>query len=137
MMRGPKHIIELDGIPRDRWRLRHDAAHLWRGRLWHLESVGCVLCINQGDREDQTLSSDIDGDEEIVCLTHGRLVEIPYVMEKHYTLTIGETVRRGSERVSDTFLFPASMSREEVTQVVERLLDEAEQEECDDVGASS
>ena len=45
-------------------------------------------------------------------------------------------VRRGSERVSDALLFPASMSREDVTQIVERFLAEAEREERDDAGAS-
>lgn len=129
-MSGPRKIIELDGKDRSHWRLEEGALHLWEGKLWRKEVVGCVKCVEKEGNDFVTFSrADDDGDEHFHCMHHGELEEVPYEMVKKYTITIGGVVREGEESVKDSMLFPASMTQEEKTQLVERLLEEAEQDE--------
>ena len=129
MKPGPRRIIELDGLPRERWSLREDAVHLWRGRLWALERVGRLLCVDSDDVDHATLSSAVADAVEWVCLAHGRLIPTPYIMEKRYVVTIGGHVRTGYEEVSDFLLLPASMPAKKRSAIIEQLLDEMEHEE--------
>lgn len=131
-MSGPRKIIELDGKPRESWRLDEKALHLWEGKLWRKEVVGCVKCVEKEGNDFVTFSrTDDDGNEHFHCMHHGPLDEVPYEMVKKYTITIGGVVREGEESVKDSMLFPSSMTEEEKTQLIESLLEEAEQSEKD------
>jgi hypothetical protein len=78
-MDGPKKIIELDGVDRQFWRIEEGALHLWQGKLWSKEPVGCVKCFDKEGSEYATLCrKDDDGKEHIHCMQHGELEVIPY-----------------------------------------------------------
>lgn len=129
-MSGPTKIIELDGKERSKWRIEEGAMHLWEGKLWRKDVVGCVLCVEQEGNDYITFSrTDDDGVEHCHCVEHGPLDEVPYSMVKQYTVTIGGVVREGEEVVKDSMLFPASMSTEEKDELINKLLDEADREE--------
>jgi len=133
-MSGPTKIIELDGTERSKWRFEDKALHLWEGKLWRKEAVGCVKCVEKEGVDYTTLSraEGAEGDkpeEHFHCMHHGPLDEVPYEMVKKYTVTIGGVVREGDVSVKDTMLFPASMNAEERTTLIEKLLEEAEDEE--------
>ena len=129
-MSGPSKIIELDGKPRAKWRIEEGAMHLWEGKLWRKDVVGCVLCVEQEGNDYITFSrTDDEGAEHCHCVEHGPLDEVPYSMVKQYTVTIGGVVREGEEVVKDSMLFPSSMSAEEKDELINKLLDEADREE--------
>jgi hypothetical protein len=129
-MSGPTKIIELDGKPRSKWRIEEGAMHLWEGKLWRKDVVGCVLCVEQEGNDYITFArTDDDGAEHCHCVEHGPLDEVKYSMVKQYTVTIGGVVREGEEVVNDSMLFPASMSTEEKDELINKLLDEADREE--------
>lgn len=138
-MSGPTKIIELDGEDRSKWRIEEGALHLWEGRLWRKEAVGCVLCVEEEGIDHTTfsraeVSEGADGEEgeeteHFHCLHHGSLKEVPYEMVKKYTVNIGGVIREGEESVKDSMLFPSSMSDEEQAALIGKLLDEAESEE--------
>jgi hypothetical protein len=135
---GPTKIIELDGKERSKWRVEEGALHLWEGKLWSKEAVGCVLCVEEEGVDHMTFSrseiedgaaEDAECSEHFHCMHHGPLAEIPYEMVKKYTITIGGVVREGEESVRDSMLFPASMDKDERTALIEKLLDEADSDE--------
>lgn len=129
-MSGPSKIIELDGKPRSKWRIEEGAMHLWEGKLWRKDVVGCVLCVEHEGNDYITFArTDDDGAEHCHCVEHGPLEEVKYEMVKTYVVTIGGVVREGEERVEDSMLFPASMSTEEKDELINNLLDEADREE--------
>lgn len=131
-MSGPTKIIELDDVPVSKWKLDPNAVHLWKGKLWKKENVGCVLCVEKEGNEHITLSYAEDaGKEHFHCMEHGELVEVPYSMRKVYTITIGSVTREGEETLDDTMLFPAEMTLTERDALINRLLDEAQKEEAD------
>ena len=141
---GPTKIIELDGKPRSQWRVEEDALHLWEGKLWRREAVGCVLCVEEEGIDHTTfsrteVSAGDDGEEtkceHFHCMKHGALDEVKYEMVKKYTVTIGGVVRDGEVSVEDSMLFPTSMSQDERVELINKLLDEADEEEKD-AGAS-
>jgi len=104
--------------------------HLWEGKLWRKDVVGCVLCVEKEGPDHTTFArTDDDGVEHCACVEHGPLDEVNYEMVKKYTVTIGGVVREGEEVVKDSMLFPASMSTEEKDELINRLLDEADREE--------
>lgn len=129
-MKGPTKIIELDGVPSKNWKIDPNAVHLWKGRLWRKEPVGCVLCVEKEGNDHITLcNADDEGAEHFHCMEHGELVEVPYSMKKVYTIQIGDVVREGEESVADTMLFPAEMELADRNELIGKLLDEADQEE--------
>lgn len=126
----PMKIIELDGIPRRRWRIEPNAVYLWKGRLWRKEPVGCVLCCDEDDNDHLTFASaESRWPSTFVCMQHGELYEVAFEVEKRYTITLGDSYREGEERVNDTMLFPAEMTLSQRTELIERLLDEAQEHE--------
>lgn len=125
----PSKIVELDGVPRARWRIEADVVYLWNQRLWRKEPVGCVLCFEHDDDVHPTLST-LD-DSMCVCLEHGALTQIAYSMKKVYTITLGGISREGEETLNDTMLFPAEMTLAEQNALIERLLDEAQVAEAE------
>jgi len=128
----PMKIVELDGTPRSRWRIDLDAVYLWKGRLWRKEKVGCVLCCEIDDNDHLTFATaEQRFATAFVCMQHGELCEVPYEMKKVYTVTIGSVVREGEERLNDTMLFPTEMTLASRNALIERLLDEAQQEEVE------
>jgi len=129
-MSGPAKIIELDGIPSTRWKLDTNAVHLWNGKLWRKEKIGCVICVEKDGPENATLchASD-DGVETFHCMNHGSLIAVPYSMKKVYTITIGDVTREGEEEVVDTMLFPEEMTLVSRNELIDRMLDEAQAEE--------
>lgn len=129
-MTGPTKIIELDGIPSKNWKLDVNAVHLWNGKLWRKEKVGCVLCVESTGSEYATLChTDKNGVETFHCMNHGALIAVPYSMKKVYTIRIGDVVREGEEEVVDTMLFPEEMTLTARNELIERLLDEAQSDE--------
>jgi hypothetical protein len=135
---GPTKIIELDGKERSSWRIEENALHLWEGKLWRKEAVGCVLCVEEEGVDHMTFSrSEIEKEdsdepkcsEHFHCMHHGPLEEVPYEMVKKYTITIGGVVREGEESVRDSMLFPASLDSKERTVLIEKLLDESDSDE--------
>jgi hypothetical protein len=128
-MKGPTKIIELDGVPSSKWKVDANALHLWKGKLWRKEPVGCVLCV---EKNGITFSRDEDdGQTSFHCMEHGELVSIPYSVRKVYTIRIGDVVREGEESVDDAMLFPAEMTLPARNELIEKMLDEAQQEEKD------
>lgn len=131
-MSGPTKIVELDGVPVSKWKLDPNAVHLWKGKLWRKEKVGCVLCVEKEGNEHATLChTDDDGNESFHCMEHGELIAVPYSMKKTYTIRIGDVVREGEETLDDSMLFPSGMNPEERNTLIGKLLDEAQQEETD------
>jgi hypothetical protein len=131
-MTGPTKIIELDGKERSKWRIEDDALHLWNGKLWRKEAVGCVKCVEKEGVDFMTFSrpeGEKDEDEHFHCMEHGPLEEVKYSMVKKYTVTIGGVVREGEQSIKDSMLFPADMSSDDRTLLIEKLLDEADKEE--------
>lgn len=129
-MTGPTKIIELDGIPSKNWKLDANAVHLWKGKLWRKEKVGCVLCVEKEGPEHATLChSDPGGVESFECMEHGGLIAVNYSMKKVYTITIGSVVREGEETLEDVMLFPEEMTLTARNELINRLLDEAQNEE--------
>lgn len=136
---GPRKIIELDGKPEQSWHLDSTAVHLWKGKLWKWEPIGCILCIEQEGIPHETLSTEVDedGETQYCCMTHGALQKIPYTMEKKFRVTLGGITRDGFETVTDAMLFPQSMDEEEKNSLICRLLDEIEEEEHEDAEDAS
>jgi hypothetical protein len=130
-IRRPAKLIELDGVPLHKWRIEPDAVYLWKGRLWRKEPVGCVLCVEQEGNGYLTFASAERWPSAYFCMQHGELCEVGYEMKKRYEITIGNVVREGEERVNDTMLFPTEMTLGERTTLIERLLDEAQEEEAE------
>ncbi len=130
--RRPRKLIELEGVPIHDWRIEADAVYLWKGRLWSKEPVGCVLCVEHDDNDHLTFAT-AEGPwpSAFVCMQHGELHEVAYELKKHYEITIGGVYREGEERVCDTMLFPTEMTYAAQVELIERLLDEAQQEEAD------
>jgi hypothetical protein len=129
-MTGPTKIIELDGIPSKNWKLSPTAVHLWKGKLWRKEKVGCVLCVEKEGPEFATLChTDKDGVESFHCMEHNELIAVPYSMKKVYTIRIGDVVREGEEELEDTMLFPEEMTLASRNELINRLLDEAQSDE--------
>jgi hypothetical protein len=129
-MTGPTKIIELDGIPSKNWKLDSNAVHLWEGKLWRKEKVGCVLCVEKEGPEHSTLChANAEGVESFHCMEHGELSAIPYNMKKVYTITIGDVVREGEEELEDVMLFPRGMDLTARNELINRLLDEAHNSE--------
>lgn len=123
----PLRLIDLDNIPLSEWPISVDAAYSYRGGLWLRENTGCVCCCELEGPEHVTLCriDDENGAEHFLCMTHGELVEVPFTMNKVYTIKIGDVLREGEESLDDTMLFPAEMTLGERNALVERLLDEA------------
>lgn len=129
-MKGPTKIIELDGVPSSKWKIEPNALHLWKGKLWRKEPVGCVLCVEKEGNDHITFSRDEDdGTTTFHCMEHGELVEVPYTMRKTYVIRIGDVVREGEESLEDTMLFPSEMTLTTRNALIEKMLDEAQQEE--------
>lgn len=40
---GPQPVVDLDAVPRSRWRLDTGRVYAWNRRLWRVEQIGCVL----------------------------------------------------------------------------------------------
>ncbi len=110
--------------------LDRSRAYEFRGRLWTVEQpVGCVLCVEK-PQPSTLVTTDMEGNESFHCvLGHGQLIEIPYSMTKNFVVVIGDVTREGEESVADSMLFPASLSETERTELIEQLLDEADEEE--------
>jgi hypothetical protein len=125
----PTPVIDLDGIPRARWRIEPGARYLWNGRMWIQEQVGCVLCVE--DDAALTFSTVDDRSPVVVCTEHGELCEVPYEMRKVYTIRVGDIVREGEESIVDTMLFPTEMTLSQRNALIERLLDEAQADEAE------
>lgn len=125
----PLRLVELDAMPRANWQIDADARYLWNGRVWQVEPVGCVLCVE--NPEVATLSTTDNVGEAFVCMEHGALCEVPYKLRKVYTIRIGDVVREGEESVEDTMLFPTDMALPQRTALIEKLLDEAANEEAE------
>lgn len=130
---GPRKIIELDGKPQQSWHLDSTAVHLWKGKLWAWEQIGCILCIEEEGIPHETLSSAEGEEKEYCCMEHGPLQRVEYSMEKKFKVTLGGVTRDGFEEITDMMLFPQSMSAEEKTALINRLLDEIDEEERKDV----
>lgn len=120
----PRDIIDLDALPEWAWSPRPDAAHLYQGRLWLLPEAGCVECA--GEETARTLRG-LDDADQFVCLTHGPLTPVPFVLERRYTVTLGGVTRSGMAEEHDFLLFPASMTAAERNRLIARILDETEE----------
>lgn len=131
-MSGPTKIVELDGVPVSKWKIDPNAVHLWKGKLWRKEKVGCVLCCDKEGNEFITLChADHDDKEFFHCMEHGELTAVPYSMRKTYVISIGDITREGEETLDDVMLFPSEMELSERNALIERLMDEAQKEEVD------
>lgn len=137
-MSGPTKIVELDGVPVGKWKIDPNAVHLWKGKLWRKEKVGCVLCCDKEGNEHITLTHTAeDGKEHCHCMEHGELMSVPYSMKKVYTINIGGIERVGEETLDDTMLFPAEMTEGQRTDLINSLLDEAQKDEAESGPAPS
>lgn len=129
-MKGPRRIVDLDHVPRDQWHLDDRSMFMWRGKLWSKEPIGCVLCVEKEGSEFGTLCTiDEHGVERFHCAIHGELVAVEYVMRKIYYLKIGTVIREGEEGNSDVMLFPAETTLAARNELIEKLLDEAQDAE--------
>ena len=131
-MKGPTKIIDLDGIPSKDWKLESKAVHLYKGKLWTKEAVGCCLCVAKEGPEFVTLcTTDEDGVDHLHCMEHGELVPVKYSMKKVYTITIGDITRDGEETLDDVMLFPAEMTLAARNEVINGFLDQGQKEEVE------
>lgn len=97
------------------------------GKAWLWEPVGCVICI--GEQMPSLSFYDLNDKHRLICLRCGDLIEVPYLMVKHYTVTIGDVEREGTEEIADTMMFPMSMDDKSQSDLIKQLLDEADAEE--------
>ena len=121
---GPRKIVELDE-DLDSTKVEPGAHHLWKGKLWNVEAIGCVLCV---DSENAVTFSDVEDDDKCHCSVHGPLLEVPYIMVKQWTITIGDVEDKGEDRVEDSMLFPVSMPTDERDALVRKYLEDAKKE---------
>lgn len=136
MTTRPLLMVDVDHLPRERWPLDGSVAIVLRGRMFTIEPVGCVLCVELEGNDHVTLCHvDAHGAEYFLCLTHGELSPVEYVLEKTYLVRISSITRTGEQTVDDTMLFPVEMKLAERNALIERLLDEAAAAE-DEVGAA-
>lgn len=103
--------------------------YAWNRRLWRVEQVGCVLCVEHDDDAHRTLTTVDAWSQRFVCLVHGELCEVPYSMRKVFTVRVGDVTREGEETLDDSMLFPADMTLAARHALIEKLLDEAVEEE--------
>lgn len=117
----PKKVIDLDNTPESKWQVEVDAEHIYQSKLWSCVPVGCVLCAD-ADRKDahgQTLHAD----GKYICLTHGDLVEVPYVIKRVTTVSIGGIERVAEQKIQDNVLFPILMEDEYREIMIDKLVD--------------
>lgn len=112
-------VVSLDDLPDAARSVGPGKLYLLDGRLWLWEEPGCALC-NEDSADSRTLRT-LD-ESEFRCLQHGELVEVPYLMKRRLEVTIGPIARSSTEEISDSMLFPASLSRDELRVAIEEML---------------
>jgi hypothetical protein len=132
-MSGPKKIIDLDSTPESQWTVESNATHIYSGKLWASEVAGCVLCVEaeRHDAKGQTLRDAAD-EHLFVCLTHGPLEEVSFLVRRDFVIKIGKFEKTGFQEVNDTILIPKSLSEDERQGLYARLVEaaaDAEQKE--------
>lgn len=128
-MTGPRRIVCLDGIPRERWHLDDRCAVIWRKRLWFIEQTKCAVCIRAGKDESFTFAS-TETPPSFHCLEHGELVEIPFVVKRLYVVTVGTAVAEGERAFEDSLYIPKEMLFAIRNLLIESLLAEADEFEA-------
>lgn len=129
-MSGPRKIIDLDATPESQWKVDPQATHIYSGRLWATEVAGCVLCV-EAERHDalgQTLRES-DDDHSFMCLTHGPLDEVPFLVRRDFVINIGPFEKKGSQEVRDVVLIPKSLSESDRQELYARLVEAASEVE--------
>lgn len=101
-MTGPRRIVTLDGLPRDRWRLDHRSAFLLSGQLWHVVEAGCLQCLDQRDATGHTLVT--EDSMTALCTDHGKLAILAYTVTRSYRVTVGTAWAEG-ERLREFQVF--------------------------------
>lgn len=128
---GPRKVVDLDSIPREKWSIDRNAVHIFKGKLRKCEPVGCVLCVDN-DQDTHVTFSDADSETEtgsgFYCVTHGDLVEVPYTLVRTCTIAIGDITREIRHEDSDSMLFPVNMTDDERRKLIDKMLDESEEE---------
>ena len=95
------------------------------GRRWIWEPTGCVLCATKSG----LTFHNPDDYSEVFCLRCGALELVKFTMIKAFTLTIGDIVRTGTETISDEFCVPMTLVGKEREELIQNILDDAEEEE--------
>lgn len=124
-MNRPKDIIDLDSIPYDFWHVDANCAHIYRGEIWDLVKYGCAECVDmpEGDHKSKTLRrTDEHGKDVHVCLTHGDLAEVPYLIKQTYSVSIGGQSRYAEKVDEDCILVPTRFTEAEKNKTIERLI---------------
>ncbi len=121
-----RNTIDLDHTDRTQWKVETDSLYIFQSKLWNMEKVGCLLCV-AGDYKDPLARTLVSTDDchEAVCLTHGSLKQIECKIRKDYTVTIGSTVTTGFQELNELIWMPTSLSNEEQSQYINRLIDQA------------
>lgn len=124
----PREIIDLpdEFTASD---VKPNGLHIWQGKQWIREAVGCVTCMED---PDAVTISNIDDRGECVCSVHGELIELPYVLEKSWKVKIGDFEKTGTDMVEDSMLFPSSMGEDERNRSIDRFLESGSKELAQD-----
>lgn len=132
-MNGPRKIVEVDGIPPRRWRVDGRCTILLGGRLWVLDSVGCLLCLREGANASLTLVT-VEPPLVYHCTEHGSLIRVTYVVTRCFVVEIGTGVAKGAKKIEDYMLVPKEMLWSVRNVLIESVLAEAESYEAERLG---
>lgn len=127
-VRGPMLVVSLDDDPDAAQSVGPGELYILDGRMWVWEEPGCALC-NEDDSPSRTLHT-VD-DNECRCLKHGELIEVPYIMKRRLEVSIGPITRSSTEEMSDSMLFPVSMSEEDLRRSIEEMLGPGESDDLE------
>ena len=127
VVNGPRRIVVLDGIPRQRWNLDRRCAVILGRALWFVVDEPCLSCLRDNTAPSYTFISP-EGDA-VLCTEHGALVAVPYIVKRSFNITIGSRETEGEQVYTDRMLVPVEMTWHIRDLLLKQVLDEAEQHE--------
>ena len=135
MHTGPQNIIDLDNLPESQWEIDSKAQYIYRDKLWTHQAAGCVLCAEAdvSNVKAQTLRAHDETDRSFICLTHGELEEMPFLIQRTYLIKIGNYEKTGNQELKDTLLVPKDMPETERSELFARLITAAADVEQEDL----
>lgn len=121
----PRRIIDLDALPRTAWRLSGESVYVLGGRLYEWARAGCMLCIEcEDDAADRQTLVALGAPGDAVCLTHGSLERLEFLITRSFTVTVGGRAISGECTRRWTFFVPVSVKGTEREDLVGKVLEE-------------
>lgn len=98
------------------------AVYRYRGRLWRAHAPVCLACASRDPPARRTLVA-VRGEKRVICLTHGELETLTFVVRSRIAVRLGKT-RRDGERTSGCRAWvPKTMSAEARARFVDEALE--------------